>query len=144
MTTTMLRADWVSTRLEALDELGDQPGHDVAAAHDLGELYAPSLGPVTVPPGGTLAQARARRIVEGNGIAWTTSAVNAWVLRVNGERNANGVPVFTSRSVILLPRGGPRPAVTQGPAPTAAAGGIGLGAVAFVGALLWSFFSDEG
>lgn len=92
----MTTATWIPVRLQAGDELGSQPGHTPARGHDLAALYGLT----------------ARAIVEGNGVRWDATAINAWVLRTGGVKLSNGQPVFSAASIIRLPAGGPRPAVT--------------------------------
>lgn len=96
---------WVKSALVDGDELGsyvkDHVGaydilEEVAHSHNLSQLYG--LQP--------------RDIVEGNGVSWSTPAINDWVLRTGGKKLSNGQPVFASTSVIFLPPGGPRKQVT--------------------------------
>ena len=45
----------------------------------------------------------AKEIVTGNGVAFTTSAIDAWVIATGGIRLSNGQAVFSGNSTILLP-----------------------------------------
>ncbi len=91
-----VRSDWVQTRLQDDDQL------DVSdRSHSLVKLYGLT----------------ARQIVEGNGIAFTSPAIEGdggWVENTGGKKLSNGRWVFSSGSVILLPPGGPRAAVGGG------------------------------
>lgn len=117
-------ARFVPTRLRDGDELGSFAGHVVEKSRNLSMLYG--LTP--------------RQIVEANGVSFTTSAIDEWVLRTGGKRLSNGQPVFSSSSVILLPEGGPRPAVGAPPStPAPVAVGAGFGLLAALGLAWWAF-----
>lgn len=95
---------WAAAHLLDGDELGSTSTRNVVGAHDLARLY------------GVTAQ----EIVARNGVQFTSSAIDAWVLRTGGKKLSNGQPVFTARSVILLPIGGPRAPASSAPAEAAA------------------------
>lgn len=123
---------WVPTRLQAGDQLGSFPGNDVPASSSLARLYSSQLGGLR-PTSSTLERQReeqrlAKLLVAGNGVAWSANAIDAWVLRTGGKRNALGTAVFTDASVIFLPAGGPRPPATTAPAVDVrkATGGLGV------------------
>jgi hypothetical protein len=88
-------AGWVATQLQDGDQLDNAP----TIAHSLAKIYP----------------ATARQIVEGNGVAFTSPAIEGdggWVRRTGGRKLSNGRWVFSSNSVIFLPAGGPRSAVS--------------------------------
>lgn len=105
---------WVPTVLKTDDELGSFPGHDVPRARNLAELYDVS----------------AKAIVEGNGYAFTSDAIEGdggWIhdLHVDGlgGKLVNGKWHFTGGTVIFLPPGGPRrPAIVVAPERASRAG----------------------
>lgn len=65
--------------------------------------------PTKLQLGDTLANLAADRkvspqeIVKQNGVAWSTAAINAWVLKTGGTLLKSGAAVFTNNSTILLP-----------------------------------------
>lgn len=99
---------WVPSRLLRGDELGDQPriSHFPERRHNLEKLYR-------ISP---------QQIVEGNGVAFRTADIDAWVMETGGTRLVNGQAVFSEASVIFLPPNGPRLPVapTKPPASTGA------------------------
>jgi hypothetical protein len=105
---------WVPTVLKTDDELGTFPGHVVPRARNLAELYDLS----------------ARAIVEGNGYAFTSDAIEGdggWIHDLHaaglGGRLVNGKWHFTGGTVIFLPPGGPRrPAIVVAPERASRAG----------------------
>jgi LPXTG-motif cell wall-anchored protein len=66
-------------------------------AHDL-SLAKTSLGSLAKKYGTT-----AQEIARKNGVVWSTSAINAWVLRVGGKRLPSGYYTFTVGNKIMLP-----------------------------------------
>lgn len=115
---------WVPCRLLLGDELGDQPriNHFPPRNHNLEKLYR--LSP--------------QQIVDGNGVAFRSAEIDAWVMETGGVRLTNGQAVFSSASVIFLPPNGPRLPVapTKPPASTGARIGI-FALLALAGWALW-------
>ena len=66
-------------------------------AHDL-SLDKTSLGSLAKKYGTT-----PQEIAKKNGVAWNTSAINAWVLRVGGKMLPSGYTTFTVGNQIMLP-----------------------------------------
>lgn len=119
---------WVATRLKDGDELS-VPSRP---ANSLDKLYGLSWD----------------AIVKGNGIAVAKKQIEAWVLATGGRQQPNGVPVFSSNSVIFLPAGGPRVPVESAPGvakePTVSEAGVSpVLAVVGLGLLGVLLFADR-
>lgn len=88
------QTSWVATRLQKNDKLDT-----------LASLY----------------KLQARDIVEGNGVPWRSSAIEGdggWIQKSGSKTKIGSRWVFDDSTVILLPSGGPRPAVSGGGAAT--------------------------
>jgi hypothetical protein len=130
----------VLTQLRRDDELGSFPGHIVPRERNLELLYRRTPRQIAADNGvdASLPIHEWTRAIEGRG----------GMLERAGSKRWTGVRYLVDENTrIMLPEGGPRPAVRV-PPPQPGTGitpgdvGLGLGGLALIGAGLWAFFGD--